>query len=347
MRTHSHLAPPLTGPVRKAVATLVVALCAVFLPVSTASAQDQAALQVVVSLNPYQDLAARVAGDRAQVSTLLPPGASPHAFDPSPMQAARLANADLVIMNGGVDLWLNRLVEATAPATPVLVIMDVLDFAPLAGHEHDHDDHEDHEDHAETDHDQADHDHDDHHDQPRGHAQENGSDSLLVNSHIWLDPVLMGQAVGAIEAALAALDPAGASYYAANAARLTTELAQLDEELELLLAPVAGKPFVPFHDAWEYFARRYQLRIVVTLEPYPGREPSPRYVAQAVQDVIASGATTIFSERQLGSRSAEVVAESAGVNVAELDPLGGPPGPTTYENLLLENARVIVAAMLD
>ena len=316
---------PLTG-----IALLSLALT---LATSLSHAQAAAPLQVVVSIQPYQDIVERVAGDRAAVSTILPPGASPHSFDPTPSQAARIARADLVIMNGGLDLWLVRLVEATAPGTPVLTVMDAIDFSPLEGHEHAHDQ------------DDAEHDADEHED--HAEHEEHAHSPLGVNSHIWLDPVLMLQAVDAIAAALTDLDPAGADAYATNASTVRHELVELDAQLRELLAPVAGAPFVPFHDAWVYFAERYGLNIVVTLEPFPGREPSPRYVAEAVRDVISSGARAIFAERQLGSRSADVVAQSAGVAVAVLDPLGGEPGPVTYEALLLWNAAEIVAALSD
>lgn len=306
---------------------LLGALLTILLHAGAALAQNEQPLQVVVSLNPYQDLVDRVAGERVSVTTILPPGASPHAFDPTPSQAARLARADLVIMNGGLDLWLNRLVAATAPGTPVLVVMEHVEFAPLEGHEHA-------DEHA------TDHEHDHEHDHAGDHDHEGG-----VNAHIWLDPLLMTQAVDAIAAALTELDPAGGPTYASNAERVRGELLALHAELVTVLAPAAGQPFVPFHDAWVYFAERYDLNIVVTLEPFPGREPSPRYVAEAVLAVQASGAPVIFAERQLGSRSADVVAQSAGVGVALLDPIGGAPGPATYDELLLQNATIIVAAL--
>lgn len=281
-------------------------------------AQASSPLNVVASLQPYGDLVGRVAGDRAAVSVLLPPGASPHAFDPSPSQATALANADLVVMNGGLDAWLLRLVDATSPDAAQLVVMDAISFEPIEGHERS--DAADHDSHA-------------------GHE--------LANPHVWLDPRLAARAVDAVAAALTELDPAGADTYQANAERTRAALAAVDAEVAELLAPVAGAPFVPFHDAWVYFVTRYGLDVVVTLEPFPGREPSPRYLAEAVRAVRQAGARAIFAERQLGTRSAEVVAESAGVALAVLDPIGGAPGPETYEELLLSNARVILAALGD
>lgn len=296
-------------------------LITLLLPFTFAAATDgNSPLKVVVSISPYADLTARVAGERATVSTLLPPGASPHAFDPSPAQAAALAGADLVVMNGGVDSWAKRLVSAAAPNAALVELLTVIEFEPLAGHDHDHN------------HDEGDH-----------HVHEAG-ERAFVNPHVWLDPTLAASAVRAIAAALAELDPAGEDDYLAAALQVSSELEDLDREVKELLSPVAGAPLVPFHDAWVYFAQRYELEIVVTLEPYAGREPSARYVAEAVRAVQASGAPVIFAEPQLGTRSAEVVAESAGVKIALLDPLGGTPGLTTYEELLLKNAEVIRAA---
>lgn len=308
-------------------------------------------LRVLVTINPYADLIERVAGGRATVTTLLPPGASPHAFDPTPSQAAQLANADLIIMNGGLDMWLSRLIDATAPNTPVLVLMDAIDFVALESHEHHaqpqdsaHEHEGEHNEYGDT----ALHADAHHHDHQGNTEHDTGSAAAaFANPHIWLDPLLAAEAVSAISLTLAHLDPDWADEYAANAQRTRQELEELHAHLTQLLAPVSGAAFVPFHDAWVYFAARYDLHIVVTLEPFPGREPSPRYIAEAVQAVRTSGAKAIFAERQLGSRSAEVVAQSAQVLVAVLDPLGGQPGPTTYEDLLVQNAATIVAALKD
>lgn len=289
----------------------LLAAAVLLAPVASAST-----LRVTVSVPPYANIVERLGGEHLTVSTLLPPGASPHAFDPTPSQAASLARADLIVMNGGLDAWLDRLVAATAPDVPILVIMESIDLGVAAI------------DGAEADH-EADQDH--------GHVG--------VNPHVWLDPLLMIQAASVIAQELKTLDPENSAAYAAGLERLTADLLALDAELTVALAPIAGAPFVPFHDAWPYFARRYGLDLVLTLEPFPGREPSPRYVAEAVATVRAARAKAIFDERQLNPRSAQVVAESAGVALATLDPLGGAPGPTSYEELLRQNAATILGAL--
>jgi zinc transport system substrate-binding protein/manganese/iron transport system substrate-binding protein len=272
-------------------------------------------LDVVVTLQPWASLTRAIAGEFATVATLLPAGASPHAFDPLPSQAVALSGADLVVMNGGLDDWLMRLLEATAADALHLRLIDEIDFTAVEG-DHDHPDGE-------------------------GHA----GDGSAVNPHVWLDPLLAAQAAGPIAEALAGLDEEHAEVFRANAGALRTALLQLDTELRATLEPVAGTRIVPFHDAWVYFARRYDLDIVATLEPFPGREPSAAYLAATVALIRSAGVDVIFSERQLNDRTAVVVAESAGVELAVLDPIGGPPGPEDYLDLLRWNAAAFLEAL--
>lgn len=316
-------------PVRRTLSPtrLAARAAAAFLAASVAFTLAAPPLRVTVSLAPYASIVEEIGGDNVSVTTLLPPGASPHVFDPTPSQAAGLASSDLIVMNGGLDAWLDRLVAAAAPSASVLVITQSIAFTPEADeHDHEHDD--DHaEDDAAADADAAD---------PAT------ADPATANPHIWLDPLLMREAAAVIAAELARLDPNNATAYEAGLARVQEELTALDEEVAALLKSVEGAPFVPFHDAWPYFAQRYGLDLVLSLEPFPGREPSPKYVAEAVAAVKATGAKAVFAERQLNPRSAEVVAESAGVAVAVLDPIGGAPGPTDYAELLRYNARIIL-----
>lgn len=275
-------------------------------------------LSVVVSIQPWADVVSRIGGDRVTVSTLLPSGASPHSYEPLPSQAATLAEADLVVTNGGLDSWLERLVAATAPRAATVNLMSEVDFEPL----------------QETPH------------EPEENMSDDGrSVDVHANPHIWLDPSIVVRAVAVIAAALSELDPEGTERYSLNAEQLVTELEQVDREIESMLEGLEGATFVPFHDAWGYFARRYGLTVGAVLEPFAGREPSVRFVAETVQQIRESGAQVVFGERQLNDRTAQVVAESAGVRVVTLDPLGGAPGAESYSELLRENAMAIAEAL--
>ena len=155
----------------------------------------------------------------------------------------------------------------------------------------------------------------------------------------------MAAALPALAEALAGVDPARADSYRRRAATLAAELEALDAELRVTLAPLAGAAFVPFHDAWPYFAARYGLDLVVEIEPFPGREPSPAFLREALGLIRASGASAVFSEVQLERRPAQAVADEAGIALYELDPLGGLPGREVYQDLLRWNAAVLVEGL--
>jgi ABC-type Zn uptake system ZnuABC Zn-binding protein ZnuA len=293
-----------------------------------AFAGAQSPLKVVVSLHPHYDLMRQLTGDAAEVTRLLPLGASPHTFEPTPQDVLRVAEADLIVMNGGIDEWLLGLVEASGTDAPVLELLQTLEFDPLGGEAHE----EEHKGEAPED------------EAHEGEAHEH--DHSGVNPHLWLDPLLMRDAVPLFVEALSEADPANAQRYTANGEALSGSLEALDVELTEILEPVGDAPFVPFHDAWPYFVARYRLNQVAVLEPSPGREPSPGYIAEVLAILGETGATALFNDVQLPPRPAEVVAESAGLELYTLDPEGGGRDEAqSYQDLMRENARTIADAL--
>lgn len=306
MRTRSQLQPQRPPRARLCVTLLVLALAGLAL----------ARPSVVVSIHPLFDVVRDVAGEHADVVRVLPPGASPHTFDPTPRDVGRIVAADLVVFNGGLDLWLRELVEASGSRAPLVeIIADERVQAVLRDTF------------------------------PDLVAVDAGGAVVGFNPHVWLDPFVMREAASLVAEALAAVAPDHADAFAANAERLRAELLALDAELRETLAPVAGAAFVPFHDAWPYFAARYGLDLIVEIEPFPGREPSPAYLRYALEKIRDSGTAAVFSEVQLNRRPAEVVADEAGVALFEIDPLGGLGGRDRYAELLRANAAVILEAL--
>ena len=292
-------------------------------------------LTIITSIHPYYTLTQEIAGENAEVIRLLPPGASPHTFDPTPRDVAQLSDADLIVLNGVLDEWLLDIVEASGTDAPVFEVIAELEFEPVEG-----------EDHAEGEGEHGGEEHgDEQAEETEGEHAEYAHDHSGVNPHVWLDPSLMAEVVPLIVDRLAEVDPENADSYATNGERVTAELNDLDAELSEMLSPVQGASFVPFHDAWPYFARHYGLDLVVEIEPAPGREPSPAYIAEALELIQGSGAKAIFSEVQLSARPAEVVAESAGLPLYILDPLGGGAETESYAELMRYNVGVLQEAL--
>ena len=292
------------------------------------------AQKIITTFHPYYSLAKQIAPE-AEVINLLSAGASPHHFDPSPGTAIQLSTADLIILNGVIDEWIYDLVESSASEAKVIKILELATTELILGSgqgNYNSEEHDEHEAEKESDSD---------HKEIDIHAH---GDSR-INSHIWLDPVIMTSAATIIASQLIEIDEVNAINYIANTKDLVTELANLDEELEEVLKPVKGAAFVPFHDAWPYFARRYHLNLVVAIEPSPGQGATPKYLAYALAEIEKAGAEAIFSEVQLSPRPAEVVAEEAGIELFMLDPIGGGPETQSYQDLLRYNANVIAKAL--
>ncbi len=292
------------------------------------------AQKIITTFHPYYSLAKQIAPE-AEVINLLSAGTSPHHFEPSPGTAIQLSTADLIILNGVIDEWIYDLVESSGSEAKVIKILELTPTEPILGSGQGNYNSEEHNEHEAEEGSGSDHKEID------IHAHGNSR----VNSHIWLDPVIMMSAATIIVSKLIEIDEVNAVNYIANTKDLVTELANLDKELEEVLKPVKGAAFVPFHNAWPYFARRYNLNLVVEIEPSPWKGVTPKYLAYALAEIEKASAKAIFSEVQLSPRPAEVVAEEAGIELFMLDPIGGGPETQSYQDLLRYNANVIAKAL--
>ena len=254
---------------------------------------------VVASIAPLGDFVRHVGGDRVKVEVLVPPGASPHTFEPTPAQVRRLATADLLVLNGvGLEFWAEKMVQSAAnPNLRVVVTSEGLDIMQTVDEE----------------------------------------GKVGGNPHVWLDPINAALQVARIRDALIEVDRADKDIYLKNGAAYIEDLKALDREIMLTVAQFREKRFVAFHSAWVYFARRYGLEQAAVIERVPGSEPSPGEIAQVVETIRRVKAKAIFAEPQLSSRVAEAIAAETGARVLFLNPLGDPPDyayiPTMRHNL--------------
>jgi len=269
----------------------------------------------VVTIAPVASLLAELVRGRAEVTCLLRPGISEHAFElrPSDMRNAQGALA-LVSVAPDIDTWAERI--------PVRSRIQLLQFVPEDRHiegipcglGHDHDAHHHH-------------------------------DLDAVDGHVWTDPRLMRDILPVLVAELCRLDPDGAEIYHANEATLAAELDALDKEISEMLAPVRGEVVFTYHAGLQYFLARYDLRFGGVIELVPGREPSPTYLASLVSQIKSARARALFTEPSLPRQPAEILAREAGLPLFELDPIGGTPGRESYRELMLYNARTLAQGL--
>jgi ABC-type Zn uptake system ZnuABC Zn-binding protein ZnuA len=284
----------------------------------------------VATIAPLGDLVRSVAGPGWTVRTVIPPGTSPHVFEPEPSDLRKLVDAKLVFVAGaGYDDWMRRALAACASGARVHDAAESIGIGPVQSRAKEAEGGLD-EEHAGEASGHDDHDHGEH----AGHAH----GILGEDPHWWLSPLLAAQSLGPIAEALAAADPAGAEGYRSRARETAASYAALDRELSGKLAPLRGKRFVSAHRAWVYFADRYGLVEAASIEPVPGREPSPRELRALVEEGRRGGLGRLFTEPQFPPAAARVVAREAGLELTLVDPIGGVPGRATYPELMRFNA---------
>jgi zinc transport system substrate-binding protein len=284
-------------------------------------------LLVAATIVPLGNFCQQIGGDLVQVQVLIPPGASPHAFEPPPSVMARASQARVFVYIGaGLEPWAARLLRSRGPKN--LVVVEAAQGMPLLDLDAQHHDHEAAGAQGHT----------------GPHAEKAGAHEphLAGNPHIWLDPVLAQDICRKIAAAFIQADPGHQAQYEANLKEYLASLEALHQEIQQQARAWSLRDFVSFHPSFTYFARRYNLHEVGTIEAAPGREPTPRHLQKLVASIRGYGIKVVFAEPQLNPRVAEVIAQEAGVKVLRLDPIGGPP---PYGSDYLKLMRYNLAAL--
>lgn len=266
--------------------------------------------RIVVTIAPVAGLVRELVGDNAEVTTLLPAGASPHGFELTPDNVRTLARADLIVAVGaGMEPWLERRMRSAPQlATKAVAFADLVGVVaePCTAHHHGHD----HEGHA--------------------HA---GPDP-----HLWLDPMLASEFVTRLAPQL----PLGLAEPAESAARdVAARIAELDAAYTTRLEPFKGHAIVTHHAAFGRPAERYGLVVAEVLRPVHTAEPSPGELARATSALKDRGARAMFIEPQFNSAAAERIAAASGVRLGKLDPLGTGDWFAMMESNLDELVRVL------
>jgi ABC-type Zn uptake system ZnuABC Zn-binding protein ZnuA len=336
--------------------TRLIVLIFALLPVGLMQAQDEP-LSVVATTSIIADVARNVGGDRVIVESLVPPDTDVHAFTPTPADVARVADADVVLVNGaGLEDFLGDLVTNAAIEAPIVVSTGI-EILAFGGHEHGHEGEE--EAHVGILGDEGvcedAHAHEEEQAEGEAHSEEEHEDEHGgCDPHVWTDPNNVKVWATNIAEAFAAADPAHADTYRANAAAYQTTLDALDAEVTALLAtiPEANRVLVTNHEFFGYFAYHYGFEVagVVIEGGTTLNAPSPQELAELIEVVEAEGVPAIFAEVSAQPELAQAVADATGINVITTiysDSLstGADSPASTYVDYLRYNAGVIAAAL--
>jgi ABC-type Zn uptake system ZnuABC Zn-binding protein ZnuA len=270
-------------------------------------------LRILATFLPVHAHAAAIAGDRADVESLIAGDVGAHDFSPRPSDMQRIAQADVLVLNGvGMEPWLDDLVKQAAKKNLRKVDLstgiELLNNPPAldGGHHHHHGEH---------------------------------------NPHLWLDPVISIQQVETLRDALIAADPEGSEIYRENAAIYIDKLRTLDADFRSILGPLPSKKLVTFHDAFPYLAKRYGLDTIGYLSKFPERDPAPAELAALIDGIRKHKIAVLFAETGYEPALLQRVATDTGAKVSTLDTLEvGELGPDAYLKGMRMNLEALRAA---
>ncbi len=305
------------------VAVLALAGCA---PAATPPSASEPAgttepgkLRIVTTVSPITNIAYNIAGDRAEIVGIVPEGVNSHTFEPAPSDARRLADADIIFINGlKLEEPTLKLAEANAGDGTEIVLLGDKTIAPD----------EDVYDFS--------------------FPKEAGS----PNPHLWPNPFHSLKYAEIIRDTLTARDPDNADYYAANYEAFAARIAALDVAIKQTVAtiPEENRKLLTYHDSWAYFAPLYGMTVIGAIQPSDFAEPSARELVEIIDQIKAESVPAIFGSEVFPSPVLEQIARETGATyVDDLrdDDLPGEPGEAnhSYLGLMAENLRVMAEAL--
>jgi zinc transport system substrate-binding protein len=267
-----------------------------------------AAPQVLASIKPLHSIVAAVMQGAGTPGLLLTGAASPHSYALKPSDARKIARAQVIFWAGpAIETFLQTPLTNLGHQARIVALADAPGVVRLPAR--------------------------------KGGLWEGDADedtSAGIDGHVWLDPgnaIAMAQTIART---IAAVDPAHAQLYAANAAAFAQAVKRLDRELAASLTPLHGRPYLVFHDAFHYFEAHYGLSPAGAVTAASDRPPGTRRVEDLRARIKRSGPICVFSSPQFSPRLVSALIEGSAARPGILDDLGAdiPPGPGLYATLL-------------
>lgn len=290
-------------------------------------------INVIATITIIQDIARNVAGDKANVDALVPTNGDVHEFEPTPDDITKIANADVILVNGaGLEQFLDRLIADSGTKGRVITVSQGLPIQQFGS--------------AEL--------------KILGisgsytcGAPQNGREIGNCDPHLWQNVTnVIGYTLN-IRDALSAADPTNAEAYNANAGNYIAKLQKLDADIFVTVSsiPPENRVLVTNHDALGYFITRYGFKLSGVVLPggTTGQEPDPKQVAELIQKIKADKVKAIFLENVSSDKLANQISDEAGVKLVQglyTDALGdaGSAG-ATYLDMMYSNLKTLEGAL--
>jgi zinc transport system substrate-binding protein len=280
---------------------ILIGLSVLFFGCISSESDNDAKISAVVTIPPQAEFVKSAGGGYVDVIIMVPSGASPHTYEPTPSQMAQVANADIYFKVGSGIEFENAWMHDIEEVNPKLRIVDCssgIELIEMASDEHEN----------ENSHGQYD-----------DEILEEEHNHIGVDPHIWTSAQNAKIMIENIETALIEEDPQNALYYQENAENYIDQLDLLDSKIQNTCSEMDTNAFIVFHPAWGYFARDYNLRQIAIEEA--GKEPTAKNIISVVDTARQHNISVVFASPQFSTTGAESVASEIDGQVVLIDPL--------------------------
>jgi zinc transport system substrate-binding protein len=276
----------------------------------------QSQTRYITTIHPFQEIIKGIIHNHAQITTMIPPGASPHNYEIRPSDMKVIESAAALLLGGpGLDTWARKFNNTKSIELLDLVPEEfLLHFDADLSQQNDIKTH--HENH-----------------------------STGIDPHFWTDPLAIKAMLPFLTDTLCAIDEQNCAHYKGNALRFAYYLDSLYLAMEKSLRDVKGRSVLLSHPFFRYYLHRFDIKIIGIIEDTPGTEPTPRELSDIIMRIKKENVRAILTHPQLSDLPAKLVSESTGIKVVELDHLGGRPGRLTYEEIMSYNTQILLEAL--
>ena len=265
---------------------------------------SQAKLRVLTTIKPIQALLIAIAGDQVESAQLIPDYASPHRYSFKPSDISLIKQADVIFqIDENFEILLNHAFENKSPKAPLISLADDnnIQLLKIIGKHH----HANTQEHKETD------GHNAHH---KPHIQ--------TDLHIWTSPQNMQILANIITATLSELDVKNKALYEKNLAQLNAALIKTTNEIQMALSSVKQKPYVVFHNSWQYFSHQFSLQTPTTVDFQEGISAGIKSIKSIREKIRDTGIHCVLADPSIKPERVRTVTEGQIVNTGFIDILG-------------------------
>lgn len=276
-------------------------------------------LNIVTTVSPITNIIYNIGGERINLSGIVPEGTNSHTFEPAPSDAKKLAQADLIFVNGlNLEIPTLRLAEANKKESAEIILLGEQTITP------------------------------DEYVYDFSFPKEAGS----PNPHLWTNPLYALRYAEIARDALIERDPANADFYRQNYEVFKARIKALDAAITETInsIPTENRKLLTYHDSWAYFAPRYGMTVIGAIQPADFAEPSAREVSNLIKQLREENVPAIFGSEVFPSPVLDQIAREAGVQYIDTlrdDDLPGRPGTPnhSYLGLMVEDVRIMAEAL--